>query len=380
LIFRIKRLILPIEIIIETNIRIMRKITIITSLIFASLLSIIITPAQAQGVDEVHKLKIYSGFIDGSYYEMAKDMQAMTRKMYGTVKYDITEMQTPKIDPATGDTLRDPETGEILYNVEIVKTPTGDTTEFMEVRESDGSYYNFLKINKIDVDVTFLQYDVLLYESEKDLSRKFKKTDNIRILLPLGSEEIHLITLKDSKINSFSDLKKKRVATGSSLQGTHITAAFIKEATKSKWIDVDLPYDKAFRALLNHDIDAFFFVGKAPIHRLKNMKKSMRDKIKLISLPENDILKDAYGEMVEINNSDYSWVVDPVKTYAVQSILVTSLSGQTPEQKEQIVKLMEAIKAMKDNSGYHESWKEVKFEKDPVIEWEYYAPILNLYN
>lgn len=358
----------------------MKKFTVIASLIFASLLSIIITPAHAQGVDENHKLKIYSGFKDGSYYQMAMDMQAMTRKMYGTVQYDITEIQTPKIDPSTGDTLKDAETGEALTNVEIMKAATGDTTEFMEVRESDGSYYNFLKINKIDVDVTFLQYDVLLYESEKDLSRKFKKTDNIRILLPLSSEEIHLITLKDNGINSFSDLKKKRVAVGSSLQGTHITAAFIKDATKSKWVDVDLPYDKAFRALLNHDIDAFFFVGKAPISRLKNMKKSMRDKIKLLSLPENDILKDAYGEMVEINNSSYSWVVDPVKTYAVQSILVTSLSGQTPAQKEQIVKLMKAIKEMKDNGGYHESWKDVKFEKDPVIEWEYYQPIMELYN
>jgi len=380
LIFQIKRLILPVEIIIETNIRIMRKFTVITSLIFTVLLSLIITPTQAQEVNEAHKLKIYSGFLDGSYYQMAKDMQSMTRKMYGTVNYDITEMQTPKIDPSTGDTLKDAETGEPLYNVEILKAATGDTTEFMEVRESDGSYYNFLKINKIDVDVTFLQYDVLLYESEKDLSRKFKKTDNIRILLPLSSEEIHLITLKDNGIEKFADLKKKRVAVGSSLQGTHITAAFIKDATKVKWIDVDLPYDKAFRALLNHDIDAFFFVGKAPISRLKNMKKSMRDKIKLLSLPENEILKDAYGEMVEINNTSYSWVVDPVKTYAVQSILVTSLSGQNPAQKEQIVKLMQAIKAMKDNPGFHESWKDVKFEKDPVIEWEYYAPILNLYN
>jgi len=380
LLFRIKSVILPVEFIIETNIKTMRKFTVVASVLFASLLMLFIAPARAQELDEGHRLKIYSGFLDGSYFQMAKDMQSMTRKMYGTVQYDITEMQVPKINPQTGDTLRDAETGEALYDVEILKAATGDTTEFMEVRESDGSYYNFLKINKIDVDVTFLQYDVLLYESERDLSRRFKKTDDIRVLLPLGSEEIHLITLKDSKINSFADLKKKRVATGSSLQGTHITAAFIKDATKVKWIDVDLPYDKAFRALLNHDIDAFFFVGKAPISRLKNMKKSMRDKIKLISLPENDVLKDAYGELVEINNSMYSWVVDPIKTYAVKSLLVTSLSGQTPLQKDQITKLLQAIKAMKDKGGFHESWKSINFEKDPLIEWKYYDAALKLYN
>lgn len=358
----------------------MRKFTVIASLIFASLLMLVITPASAQGVDEDHKLKIYSGFLDGSYYQMAKDMQSMTRKMYGTVQYDITEFQVPKINPKTGDTLRDAETGEVLYDVEILKAATGDTTEYMEVRESDGSYYNFLKINKIDVDVTFLQYDVLIYESEKDLGRKFKKTDDVRVLLTLSSEEIHLITLKDGGINSFADLKKKRVATGSSLQGTHITAAYIKEVTNSKWINVDIPYDKAFRALLSQDIDAFFFVGKAPISKLKTMPKSMKDKIKLISLPENPKLTEAHGEMVEINNSNYTWVVDPVKTYAVKSLLVTSLSGQTPEQKDQITKLLQAIKAMKDNGSYHESWKDVKFEKDPIIEWKYYDAALKLYN
>jgi TRAP transporter TAXI family solute receptor len=358
----------------------MKRFTIIASLIFASLLTLVITPTSAQGTDEVHKLKIYSGFLDGSYYQMAKDMQIMTRRMYGVVQYDITELQVPKLDPQTGDTLKDPETGEPLFDVEILKAAKGDTSEFMEVRESDGSYYNFLKINKIDVDVTFLQYDVLIYESEKDLGRRFKKTDDIRILLPLSSEEIHLITLKDGDINTFADLKKKRVATGSSLQGTHITAAYIKEVTNSKWIDVDIPYDKAFRALLSHDIDAFFFVGKAPISKLANMPKSMRDKIKLISLPENPKLTEAHGEMVEINNSNYSWVVDPIKTYAVKSLLVTSLAGQTPAQKQQITKLLEAIKAMKDKPGFHESWKDVKFEKDPIIEWKYYDAALKLYN
>jgi TRAP transporter TAXI family solute receptor len=359
----------------------MRKFTIIASFIFASLFMLFTTTAHAQAdMDEApHVLKIYSGFKGGSYYQMAKDMQAMTRKMYGKPQYDISELEVPKINPATGDTVRD-EYGEVIYDTQITKVPTGDTTEFIEVRESDGSYYNFLKINKIDVDVTFLQYDVLIYESEKDLGRKFKKTEDIRILLPMGSEEIHIITLKEGKVNDFASLKKKRVAIGSSLQGTHITATYIKEVTGVKWIDVDLPYDKAFRALFSGDIDAFFFVGKAPISDLKTLPKSMKDKLKMISIPANDKLKEAYGEQVEITNSTYSWVTEPIKTYAVKSLLVTSLAGQTPEQVDAITKLLQAIKALKDKEGYHESWKTVNFQKDPIVEWDYFDAALKLYN
>lgn len=363
----------------------MKRFTLIKSLVFASILLLFITPVSAQAQEEVEgpQLKIYSGFVGGSYYQMAMDMQKMTRKAYGTPQFSIDTEVLPKINPATGDTLKDAE-GVVLTDVIVHKIPLADTLEFMEVRESDGSYYNFLKINKIDVNVTFLQYDVLLYEDIKDLGRKFKKTDDIRVLLPMGSEEIHIITLKENKIENFGDLKKKRVGIGSSLQGTNITAKYIKEITASKWTEVDLPYDKAFRALFSHDIDAFFFVGKAPIYDLKTLPKSMKDKLRIIGIPADDKLKEAYGEQVEINSSTYSWVPTPVKTYAVKSLLVTSLTGHGENdtqdlQKENIVKLLTAIKKMKDTKGYHEAWKDVKFAKDPVIEWKYYNAALKLY-
>ncbi len=362
----------------------MKRFTLITSLVFTSILMLLVTSVKAQDQNQGAQLKIYSGFVGGSYYQMAMDMQKMTRKLYGQPQYEINEQQLPKIKPGTNDTLKN-DAGEIQYDVIVHKIPTGDTIDFLEVRESDGSYYNFLKINKIDVDITFLQYDVLLYEDIKDLGRKFKKTDDIRILLPMGSEEIHIITLKDNKIENFGDLKKKRVGIGSSLQGTNITAKYIKEITGSKWTEVDIPYDKAFRALFSHDIDAFFFVGNAPVYDLKTLPKSMKDRLKLIGIPEDEKLKEAYGEQVEINSSTYSWVVKPIKTYAVKSLLVTSLAGypenseEAKAKEEQITKLLQAIKQLKDKKGYHDSWKSVVFKKDPILEWKYYKAALKLY-
>lgn len=352
------------------------KLTFLMSLILTLTLSLSTINLNAQddedqvaAVPEGPQLTIISGFKGGSYYQMAKDMQKMTRKLYGKPVMSVETKEIVMIE--NGDTLRD-EDGNILMDEIEVKKPTGDTIDFMEVKDSDGSFYNFLQINKSDVDITFLQYDVLLYEDMKDLKRKFKKTADIRILLPVSTEEIHLITTKDSGIEEFSDLKKKRVGIGSTLQGTNITAKYIKEQTGMKWDDVELPYDKAFRALFNGDIDAFFFVGAAPISDLAHLAKSMKDKIKLISLPVNEKLKEAYGEQVDINNTMYSWVDKPIKTYAVKAILVTSIRGQTPEQVENLRKLFQAIKDNKDKKGYFEGWKDVKFVEDKDIEFEYH--------
>ncbi len=222
------------------------------------------------------ELTIVSGFEGGSNYQMAMDMQRMSRATLGTVKMEpgtmVPEMKNGKIviDEA-GDT-----------SMVSKMVSTGDTTDFIRVRDSEGSYYNFLKIVKTNTDLAFLQYDVLLYESMKDLTRTYKKTEGIRIILPMGVEQIHIVTLKKEGkegIKKFDDLKGKNVSIGSSLQGTNITAKYIKEVTKMKWHDVELPYDKALKALLSGRIDAFFYVGAAPVSNFTGMSKAMRDTI-----------------------------------------------------------------------------------------------------
>jgi TRAP-type uncharacterized transport system substrate-binding protein len=169
-------------------------------------------------------------------------------------------------------------------------------------------------------------------------------------------------------------LKKKNVAIGSHLQGTNVTVKFIKEklGKDARWNDVEIPYHKAFRMLFNGSIDAFFFVGAAPVVNLDNMPKSMRDKIKLISLPENEALKDAYGEMVEINSTVYSWVTEPVKTYAVQTVLVTNVYAEDDERIERLRKMLQAIKNNKDKDGIHPGWKDVVFKEVDNVEWKFH--------
>lgn len=306
------------------------------------------------------QVTILSGFQGATYYEMSKDLE----KIAPPILKLNTKTQSMKV--------QDPNNPEAQVDT-VVTITTVDTLPAMNVLTSDGAYYNFLKLEKTDVDVAFLQYDVLLYEEMKDLTRKFKKTENIRILLSLGYEQIHLITRKDSKINKLTDLKGKQVGVGSSMQGTSVTAQFIKEKTKLNWKDVEIPYDRAFRSLLLGEIDAFFFVGAAPVSSLNKLSPNLKDQIKLVPIEHKDL--DAVYEKTSITNSMYSWVDKEIPTYKIRVVLVCSTYGETPEKAQKIYDFLALIKnnlgKLQEPKKAHPQWKEVKFSADG-IEWEFH--------
>ena len=324
------------------------------------------------------KLTMVSGFEGGSNYQMAMDMQRMSRATLGTATMQAGNMVP---DMKAGKVVID-EFGDTVMVEE--KISSGDTTDFVRVRDSEGSYYNFLKIVKSNTDLAFLQYDVLLYESMKDLTRTYKKTEDIRIILPMGVEQIHIVALnKEGKeaIKNFEDLKGKNVSIGSSLQGTNVTAKYIKEVTKMKWNDVELPYDKALKALLSGRIDAFFYVGAAPVSNFTRMSKAMRDKLVLIPLNPSKgkaDLEEAYTAATITSASYPKWIKADVATYSVRSMLVTDIDNQSKETEENIVKLMQTVLDNKDNSKNHGNWKIIDFKKDDSIDWDYYTPTSSL--
>jgi TRAP transporter TAXI family solute receptor len=308
------------------------------------------------------QVTILTGFQGATYFEMAKDLEKIAPPLINTASTPEV-IQVPDPESLEGGT----------KDSSIIRT-TADTTNFLKVLTSDGAYYNFIKLERADVDVAFLQYDVLLYEEMKDLTRKFKKTENIRILLSMGSEQIHLITRRDNKnINKLSDLKGKQVGIGSSMQGTNITAKFIREKTKINWKEVEIPYDRAFRALLVGDIDAFFFVGAAPVSSLNRLSPNLKDQIKLLPV-EHESLKSIYEETTMAAGT-YTWLTENIKTYNIKTVLVCSVLNETPEKADMIDKFLQLVKnnlgTLQDPKKAHPNWKNVNFGQDG-IEWEFH--------
>jgi TRAP transporter TAXI family solute receptor len=238
----------------------------------------------------------------------------------------------------------------------------------INVVNSRGSIDNYEQlINKDNnIYVSFLQYDVLLLnELQNPNLRK-----ELRVLLPLFlDEEIHIIARKESKINKVKDLKGKKVAVGDKYQGTFVTAQTVKKMTKIDWIDVIMSSENAYAALLRGEIDAYFFVGGAPVALLAGEGESVP--IKLVNL-KNSALSEVYTK-TEIGADVYPWQETSVTTYAVPTLMVVNISGMSDDTQEKLNMLLEdtqnGLKGFQENG--HPKWHDV-YTENQAVNWPFY--------
>ncbi len=238
----------------------------------------------------------------------------------------------------------------------------------INVLTSSGSVDNFNQLvsDENSINATFIQYDVLLAnELEKPSIR-----ENLRILLPLFlDEEIHLIAKKGSGITSLSDLRGKRVAVGTKEQGTYVTATTIKQRTGVAWLNVEMSSNDSYKALIDGVIDAYFYVGGAPVSSLKKLGADAP--IQLVSI-KHKALKDIYRKK-KIASGTYAWQQKSVTTYAVPTLLVVKVKNMSDDTQVKFNTLLKDVNAnmKKMQSTGHPKWKEVYF-KNQDIDWPYY--------
>lgn len=241
----------------------------------------------------------------------------------------------------------------------------------IKVNTSSGSLYNMKEIIlRESVYITFLQKDVLDYQKLEDLKDGTHYTSSIKAILPAGYEEIHLIARKASNIKQLKDLKDKKVGIGTIHQGTRVTANLIKEVTGTKWLDEPLPFDSAMAAITTGKIDAFFFVGAAPVSALKNIPTQAG--LELVSIADIKNLEEFYTK-VTIPANTYTWQTEDINTFATQAVIVTNTKNETEGQQKAIIKLLETVKANKESllKQGHPKWQDANFDVSK-IKWEVY--------
>jgi len=236
----------------------------------------------------------------------------------------------------------------------------------VSIRTSSGAVNNYnLLINDPEVDIAFIQYDVIYYEKENNPENS-SKLDDIKILLPLGFEEIHLIVLKSSELKSLEDLAGKKVAVGTKKQGTYVTARYIKTLTKIKWKDVTIGFNDALEALITGDIDAFFFVGSAPVEKLADIPDNIKEKITLLPLTHPKL--ENYYTLLTLKKGTYTWLKEDIGTYGVRYALATNTKNESDNKFDHLKTLVEDIRVNYDKlvADGHEQWKEVDFKFDNI--------------
>lgn len=230
---------------------------------------------------------------------------------------------------------------------------------------SKGAVDNFRQLFLRDkYFVSFIQQDVLIEQKLDDIEYETNYTENIRVLMPLANEDIHLITLKSNNLKTIKDLKSKKVGVGTINQGTQITAKLVKEFTGGSWNEIEIDLENGLKALAEKKIDALFFVGSSPVQALNEVSNGQD--LELIPITSKKMNKAYKPSLIKANS--YNWLKTDVETFAVTSVLVTNIGGETSEQKANIEGMLKDIfqNIAKLKQDGHEKWSEVNFDFSDV--------------
>jgi TRAP transporter TAXI family solute receptor len=293
-----------------------------------TLLAIFITTAFLFGTAAVAQIAVLSGAKQGSYYQFVNDMaNALNSDSVSLINNTITEGAAVNLDYIT-----DPSSP---YKIGLI------------------------------------QEDYLYYMQNQDLIQNTKKVKNIKVVMPLANEEIHLVTLQSSGIKSLRDITDStRIAIGKRSQGTYTTASQIKDRTGIFWKSIPVHYEDALRMLLRKEIDAFFVVGSAPINKLNLNPQALQSEFLLVPLEDfNDWAKFYDSDVIKAGT--YKWLENDVPTYSVQSLLVVNESKLTAEDREMIRKISSGLS---DNfqtlrTSGHPKWSEIELSDREKTDW-----------
>jgi TRAP transporter TAXI family solute receptor len=145
----------------------------------------------------------------------------------------------------------------------------------MSARTSDGSVANVLDVNADRVDSGLAQADVVAQAVKgTGIFKRYGKQTHIRVLAGMFPEDMHLVVAQHAKIAALKDLRGKRVSLGADDSGTIVTARAVLAAyglSERAMKAHHAAADESAQLLETGKLDAFFFVGGAPVPLLDDL-------------------------------------------------------------------------------------------------------------
>src|SRR6476659_838245 len=187
-----------------------------------------------------------------------------------------------------------------------------------------GSVDNLKLINSGNSEIAFSMVDAAL-DADKGQDN-FKGTEvPVRTLMVLYPNQMHVVTIEGTGIENMSDLKGKRVSTGSGGSATEVMAFRVIEAAgldKDKDMKRErLGVAESVNAIKDRKIDAFFWVGGLPTSAVIILRATPGVKIKLID----------HADLAAKMNAKYG------NLYAGSTIKAGTYPGQTTDNKNTVV-------------------------------------------
>src|SRR4051795_2747584 len=164
----------------------------------------------------------------------------------------------------------------------------------------------------------------------------------VRTLMVLYPNRMHVVTIDGKGINKFADLKGKRVSTGSPGSATEVMAfRMIEAAGMDK--DKDLRRERlgaaeSVNAIKDGKIDAFFWVGGLPTAAVSDLANTPGTKIRMID----------HAELVPAMNRKYG------NLYVQDVIPKSTYNGmETDNHQATVQNILVAHESMDDKTAYN---------------------------
>lgn len=164
----------------------------------------------------------------------------------------------------------------------------------------------------------------------------------VRTLMVLYPNRMHLVSVEGKGVNKFSDLKGKRVSTGSPGSATEVMAFRLIEAAgmdKDKDMKRErLGVAESVNALKDGKIDAFFWVGGLPTAAVTDLANTPGNKIRMVD----------HAELVPKMNQKYG------NLYVQDTIPKDVYKGMDADNKQATVQnILVAHESMDEKTAYN---------------------------
>jgi hypothetical protein len=184
---------------------------------------------------------------------------------------------------------------------------------------------------------------------------KFKGNKvNVRTLMVLYPNRLQIVTIEGTGINKLSDIKGRRVSTGSPGSGVEVVALRVLEAmgldAKKDIKQERLGASESANAIKDRKIDAFFWIGGVPTAALTDLAATPGVKMKMLDS----------GDYAESMNKKYG------PLYTKGTITAASYPGQDkPSSIIDVWNILVASDKMSDSMAY--DIVKTLFEKKPEL-------------
>lgn len=258
---------------------------------------------------------------------------------------------------------------------DIVKIVGPDVSIKLSNKATYGANDNFDQLvdPKSPYKLAILQSDNLYNMQAQDMLNNTSKTNGLYVVVPLGYDEIHIVTKSNKGITRLQDLSYKTVAIGTTDQGTYTTANIINSRSKIHWSSKNIRLEDALNDLRMDKIDAFVVVSAAPIEKLNLNPQVIGDKLALITLENfNDWAKDYKADT--IRTTDYKWLDHDIPTFSVRSVLVVNDSKLNESERASIKQLQMGIQGKLEQlkAEGHPKWQEINLMDWNEKDWPIY--------